>query len=72
MNRQDAIYRRLFRHPQMLRDLLACGWDADWLRDLDWTGLQEVDTNYVAERLQQRVGDGAWRIPYGSGHGREL
>src|SRR5690606_2245550 len=27
---------------------------------------------YVAERLQQRIGDGAWRIPHRSDHDREL
>ncbi|NYT83818.1 Rpn family recombination-promoting nuclease/putative transposase [Alcaligenaceae bacterium] len=72
MSRQDAIYRRLLKHPRMLRDLLACVMDADWLQDLDWTGLQELDTHYVAERLQQRIGDGAWRIPYRSGQAANL
>ena len=42
MSERDAAYRRVFHHPQMLRDLLACVLDADWLRDLDWAGLREV------------------------------
>lgn len=33
---------------------------------------QELDTRDVADRLPQRIGDGAWRIPYGSGHDHEL
>ncbi|MBB5216086.1 hypothetical protein [Parapusillimonas granuli] len=59
MSERDAAYRRVFHHHQMLRDLLACVLEADWLRDLDWAGLREVNTQYVAERLQRRVGDGA-------------
>lgn len=69
MGQRDALYRRLFEHPQLLRDLLACVMDAAWLQNLDWTGLQPLDSTYVGERLQQRIGDGAWKIPYRSGGG---
>lgn len=66
MGERDASYRRLFGHYQLLRDLLVWVLDADWVRNLDWPGLQEVNTDYVGDRLQQRQGDGAWRIPYRS------
>lgn len=71
MGKRDTLYHRLFDHPQLLRDLLACVMDAQWLQNLDWSGLQRLDSNFVGERLQQRIGDGVWRIPYRSG-GRDL
>jgi len=67
MGQRDTLYRRLFDHPQLLRDLLARVLDAQWLQNLDWSGLQRLDSNFVGERLQQRIGDGVWRIPYRSG-----
>jgi len=69
MGRSDASYRRLFTHHQLLRDLLACVINDDWLQNLDWAGLEPVETQHVGERLEERLGDGAWRIPYRSGHG---
>jgi hypothetical protein len=57
----------------MLRDLLACAMSEAFMQALDWDRLEEIDTHYVADdRHQQRTGDGAWRIPYRSGNGREL
>ncbi len=64
MGEHDASYRRLFEHSHLLRDLLACVLDAAWLARLDWSGLQPVNIHYVGDRLQERAGDGAWRIPY--------
>ena len=67
MGKSDASYRRLLQHPRMLRDLLACVLDTEWLQDLDWSRLEPVNTSYVSDHLQQRIGDGAWRIPYRTG-----
>ncbi|GEM_PF-889801 len=63
MGEHDASYRRLFEHSQLLRDLLACVLDADWLARLDWSGLQPVNIHYVSDQLHERAGDGAWRAP---------
>ena len=51
MGQRDAIYRRLFGHHQLLRDLLACAMDPAWLQNLDWASLQAIDTHYVGDRL---------------------
>jgi len=67
MARRDALYRRLFQHHQLLRDLLACVMEASWLDDLDWAQCKALDAHYVGDHLQQRAGDGAWRIPWRSG-----
>lgn len=69
MGQHDALYRQLFKHPQLLRDLLTCVMEAQWLQNLDWHGLQPLDSSFVGERLQQRIGDCVWRIPYRSGSG---
>ena len=67
MAERDALYRRLFQHHQLLRDLLACVLADTVVNTLDWSGLQALDTQYVGDRLQRRQGDGAWRIPLRSG-----
>jgi len=72
MGEHDASYRRLFEHSQLLRDLLACVLDADWLARLDWSGLQPVNIHYVSDQLHERAGDGAWRIPYQAENANDL
>jgi hypothetical protein len=64
MGQADAAYRRLFEHPAMLRDLMACVLPASLFNTLDWDGTQAVRTNHVSDRLKKRSGDIAWLIPW--------
>ena len=62
MGKTDAAYRRLFEHPAMVRDLMACTLSATLFDALDWNGAQSVPTNYISDRLKKRSGDIAWLI----------
>ena len=64
MGRSDAAYRRLFQHRELLRDLLACVLGARLFKQLDWDSMEPVPTSLVGDQLQQRTGDGAWKVPY--------
>ena len=64
MGQADAAYRRLFEHPVMLRDLMACVLSASLFNTLDWDKTRAVQTNHVSDRLKKRAGDIAWLIPY--------
>ena len=64
MGKTDAAYRRLFEHPAMVRDLMACTLSVTLFDALDWDGAQSVQTNHVSDRLKKRSGDIAWLIPH--------
>ncbi len=70
MGKIDTAYRRLFGHPVMVRDLMACALPAALFDVLDWSGMRAVPTHYVSDRLKQRSGDIAWLIPYRRGPGQ--
>jgi len=64
MGKTDAAYRRLFQHKALLRDLMACALPPTLFDALDWDRMEPIPTSYISDRLRQRFGDGAWRIPY--------
>jgi len=70
MGQIDTAYRRLFGHPVMVRDLMACALPSALFDALDWGGMRAVQTHYVSDRLKKRSGDIAWLIPYRRGPGQ--
>ena len=63
MNKHDASYRSLFSNPAIVRGLFQGIIKAPWLELLDWEGLEPLPTDYISDKLRQRQGDIAWRLP---------
>ena len=61
----DAGYKLLFAMPEMMRDLLREFIRSDWLRALDYSTLERVSGNYVADNMRQRASDMVWRVDAG-------
>lgn len=53
-NRSDMLYKQLFGHPEIVRDLLAAFLPAAWARSLDIGAFECVNASYVSER--------GWRV----------
>src|SRR4051812_39244091 len=63
----DRSYKRLFSHPEMMRDLLAGFVREDWVAQLDLSSFQKVDPGYVGRSLSARANDVVWRVKWGEG-----
>ncbi|WP_295407575.1 Rpn family recombination-promoting nuclease/putative transposase [uncultured Thiocystis sp.] len=62
----DSGYKRLFSHPEMVRDLLTGFVDEPWVQDVDFEGLERYPGEFVDDRLQGRRNDLIWRLPWGT------
>ncbi|MBF0158256.1 MAG: Rpn family recombination-promoting nuclease/putative transposase [Magnetococcales bacterium] len=61
MQDQDSSYKRIYSHPEMMRDLLLGFVDRPWVKQLDYTTLQKVPTRFVADNQRQKEDDLVWR-----------
>lgn len=64
-NRTDMLYKQLFAHPEIIRDLLAGFLPVDWARSLEAGAFERVNASYVSDRNKQRYGDVVWRAKIG-------
>lgn len=62
--KHDRSYHRLFSEPQLLEDLVRNFVDEAWINDLDFTGMERVNTKFHSEALERRDGDIIVRIPF--------
>ena len=62
MSEHDPSYKRLFSHPQMIKDLLEGFIDEDWVKELDFTCLEAVKSSFVSEDYRRREDDLIWKI----------
>jgi len=58
----DADYKRLFSHPELVRDLLAQFVPGPWRSGVCWETLDRVPESFVAENDRQRCDDLIWRV----------
>jgi predicted transposase/invertase (TIGR01784 family) len=65
MTDHDHGYKRLFSHPEMIRDLLLGFIPADWIAELDFTTLEKYPTEFIDDRLRHRRSDVIWRVRWG-------
>ncbi|MBP1205117.1 hypothetical protein JOD97_003159 [Duganella sp. 1411] len=65
-SRGDMLYKQLFGHPEMVRDLLAAFLSAEWARSLDVGAFERVNASYVNDRGKARHDDVVWRARIGS------
>lgn len=62
MTRHDTLYKRLFSHPAMVRALLTGFTPGKWTEPLDWSTLEKMPAEFVAENRRTRRGDMVWRV----------
>ena len=65
MTDHDHGYKRLFSHPEMIRDLLIGFVREPWIADLDFATLEKYPGEFIDDRLQQRRNDVIWRLRRG-------
>jgi len=63
----DSGYRRLFSHPEMVRDLLLGYAPGNCWAEVDFSTLEPVSGSFVSESLRQRHSDAVWRLRYQEG-----
>jgi predicted transposase/invertase (TIGR01784 family) len=63
----DRSYKRLFSHPELVRDLLTGFVHEEWVKRLDLSSLEKVNGSYVAEELREREDDIVWRVRWADG-----
>jgi predicted transposase/invertase (TIGR01784 family) len=63
--RADSLYKQLFAHPEIVRDLVAGFLAADWARDLTVQALERVNASYASDRGKARHDDVVWRAHIG-------
>lgn len=61
----DALYKQLFSHPEIVRDLVAGLLSAEWARTLEASAFERVNASYAGDRGQQRSEDVVWRARIG-------
>ena len=68
MGTRDRGYKRLFSHPDMVRDLLTGFVHEEWVQELDLETLERQSGSFVADDLREREDDMIWRVrPSGVG-----
>ncbi|WP_339855577.1 Rpn family recombination-promoting nuclease/putative transposase, partial [Porticoccus hydrocarbonoclasticus] len=65
MDEHDIVYKLLFSHHEMVRDLLAGFLPPAWTAVLDLDSLEKMNGSYVTDDLRGRHGDAVWRIRWG-------
>lgn len=64
-SRGDMLYKQLFAHPEIVRDLLTACLPAQWARDLEVGAFERVNASYVNDRGKARHDDLVWRVAIG-------
>ena len=64
MAEHDPSYKRLFSHPDMVRDLLQGFVPERWVGQLDFSTLEKMNNSYVTDDLRKREDDIIWRLRY--------
>jgi predicted transposase YdaD len=58
----DASYKKLFSHAELVADLLRSCVREAWVKDLDFGSLERVSGSHVDRKLQQKHQDVIWRL----------
>jgi predicted transposase/invertase (TIGR01784 family) len=61
----DSGYKRLFSHPEMIRDLLIGFVREPWIAELDFATLEKYPGEVIDDRLRPRRNDVIWRLRCG-------
>ncbi len=58
----DLAYKRLFSHPQLVRELLVGFVQQTWVQRLDFDSLDRANPQFVSDDLRERTHDLVWRV----------
>ena len=58
----DSAQKDFFSHKQVVADFLRDYVQQPWVRSVDFDSLEKVNSSYVHESDQQRIGDVVWRL----------
>jgi predicted transposase YdaD len=61
----DTLYKQLFAHPEMVRELLAGFLKADWAQKLEVEAFERVNASYASDHGRTRHDDVVWRALIG-------
>src|SRR3954470_20951314 len=61
----DTLYKQLFAHPEIVRDLLAGFLPVDWARALVVDAFERVNASYASDTGKIRHDDVVWRARIG-------
>ena len=61
----DILFKQLFAHPEVVRDLLAGFVSADWPGSLDIGAFERINASYTSENGKARHEDIVWRAKIG-------
>ncbi len=64
MGERDRGYRKLFSHPEMVRDLLVGFVKEDWVNEVDLATLERANGSYISDGLREREEDSVWRVRF--------
>jgi len=64
MGERDRGYRKLFSHPDMVRDLLTGFVKEEWVAELDLSTLERQSGSYISDDLREREDDSVWRVRF--------
>ncbi|MRW85346.1 transposase [Pseudoduganella sp. FT26W] len=64
-SRSDVLYKQLFSHPEIVRDLVAGFLSADWARGLTVDAFERVNASYASDGGKARHEDVVWRVRIG-------
>ena len=65
----DSAQKDFFSHKQVVADFLRDYVQQSWVSSVDFDSLQKVNSSYVHETDQQRIGDVVWRLRLKDGGG---
>lgn len=65
MTDHDHGYKRLFSHPEMVKDLLRGFVAEPWVTELDFSTLEKYPTVFIGDQLRERRNDVIWRLRWG-------
>ncbi|KJR41890.1 transposase [Candidatus Magnetoovum chiemensis] len=60
----DTGYKLLFSHPELVKDLLTGFVKEDWVKEMDFTTLESVETSFITDDLRERHDDKIWRLKF--------
>ena len=62
MGLHDYGYKKMFSHPEMVRDFITGFIREDWVKNLDWSTLESAPGSFVSENMRKRETDVIWRV----------
>ena len=66
MTPYDHVYRALFSHARMIRDLVTGFVEEPWVAAIDFSTLELCANNYISQDLRERRSDLVWRMRLGT------